>query len=478
MRSPSPRRTATRYSSALRPPHRIPRCFASCPYDPAPRHPARGRDGAVAVHLPRESPSAARSVQELINLARKYPGKLNAASGGIGTRLSSELFQIQNQLKLEIIPYQGSGQAALAVMTGEADFVVMETSPVHGQLAAGRLKALAVAGEKRLTAFPSVPTTAEAGFPGYKAGAIFGLYVAAGTPADIVQKLNATINKIISAPAVAGRLQELGAEVESQEQSRIFPAWYRKEMETWKTVVKRANIPESAGGMRRTAIIAWLRKPDCAGAFLIWEIDAQDAFLSKRIPSPPNSSSSRNCSRCRESAWLSNARCGTRIYCGSDTRGAVVRRESRPTIRSGPLQRAIVPFSAGASNDTMARLISPLLTKALGQQVSRRKPAGCGRPDGHRSAGQGGAGRPHPPVPRRRGCARSRSAAHRCPYDPVRDVQPVADLGTSPYVIAIHPQVAGEKRLGAHRSSQERGPASSTALGVGIRLSCPSSCFS
>jgi tripartite-type tricarboxylate transporter receptor subunit TctC len=184
----------------------------------------------------------ARSVQELINLARKLPGKLNAASGGIGTRLSSELFQIQNKLKLEIIPYQGSGQAALAVMTGEADFVVMETSPVHGQLAAGRLKALAVAGEKRLTAFPSVPTTAEAGFPDYKAGAIFGVYVAAGTPADVVQKLNATINKTITAPALAGRLRELGVELNPKSVEE-FSAWYRKEIEKWKTIVRQANIP-------------------------------------------------------------------------------------------------------------------------------------------------------------------------------------------------------------------------------------------
>ena len=98
-------------------------------------------------------------------------------------------------------------------MTGEADFVVMETSPVHGQLAAGRLKALAVAGEKRLTAFPSVPTTAKAGFPDYKAGHIRPLR-RRGYTGHIVQKLNATINKIISVPAVAGRLQGLGAEIE------------------------------------------------------------------------------------------------------------------------------------------------------------------------------------------------------------------------------------------------------------------------
>jgi len=184
----------------------------------------------------------ARNVQELINVARRNPGKLNAASGGIGTRLASELFQIQNKLKLEIIPYQGSGQAALAVMTGEADFVVMETSPVHGQLAAGKLRALAVAGEKRLKSFPALPTTAEAGFPDYRAGAIFGVYVAAGTGADIVQKLNATINRIIGAPAFAGRLLELGVETNPKSVEE-FSALYRKEIEKWKTIVRQANIP-------------------------------------------------------------------------------------------------------------------------------------------------------------------------------------------------------------------------------------------
>jgi tripartite-type tricarboxylate transporter receptor subunit TctC len=184
----------------------------------------------------------AKSVQELVNLARTHPGKLNAAAGGIGTRLSSELFQIQNKLKLEIIPYQGSGQAALAVMTGEADFVVMETSPVQGQLAAGKLKALAVAGEKRLKSFPQIPTTAEAGFPDYRAGATFGLYVAGGTPPEIVQRLNAAINRIISVPAFSARLLDLGIET-SPKSIDEFSAAYRREIDKWKTIVKQANIP-------------------------------------------------------------------------------------------------------------------------------------------------------------------------------------------------------------------------------------------
>jgi tripartite-type tricarboxylate transporter receptor subunit TctC len=183
----------------------------------------------------------AKNVQELVGLARRNPGKLNAASGGIGTRLSSELFQIQNKLKLEIIPYQGTGQAALALLTGETDFAIMDASPVLGQIAAGKIRPLAIAGEKRLPSLPRVPIMAEAGFPDFKAGAIFGVYVVAGTPAEIVQKLNATINKIISVPAMTQRLRELGAEPNPKSVDE-FSALYRKEIEKWKAIVKQANI--------------------------------------------------------------------------------------------------------------------------------------------------------------------------------------------------------------------------------------------
>ena len=223
-----------------------PALFRKLPYDPLRDiQPVAEIGEAPYVFLVNPSVPA-RSVQELVNLARRQPGKLNAASGGIGTRLASELFRIQNRLKLEIIPYQGSGQGALAVMTGEADFVVMETSPVQGQLAAGKLRALAVAGHKRLKSFPNVPTTAEAGFPEYKAGTLFGVYVAAGTPADIVQKLNGTVNRIIGAPAFAGRLLELGVDA-SAKSVEEFTALYRKEIEKWKDIVRKANIPPVDG---------------------------------------------------------------------------------------------------------------------------------------------------------------------------------------------------------------------------------------
>ena len=219
-----------------------PALFRKLPYDPLRDIQPVAEIGQAPYVFIVNPAVPAKTLQELINVARRNPGKLNAAAGGIGTRLASELFRIQNKLKLEIIPYQSSGQAALAVMTGEVDFVVMETSPVQGQLAAGKLRALAVAGEKRLKSFPNLPTTAEAGFPDYRAGTMFGVYLAAGTPADIIQKLNTTINRIVGAPAFAGRLLELGVET-NPKSVEDFSALYRREIEKWKDIVKRANIP-------------------------------------------------------------------------------------------------------------------------------------------------------------------------------------------------------------------------------------------
>jgi tripartite-type tricarboxylate transporter receptor subunit TctC len=219
-----------------------PALFRKLPYDPLRDIQPVAEIGEAPYVFIVNPAVPAKNLQELIAVARRNPGKLNAAAGGIGTRLASELFRIQNKLQLEIIPYQSSGQGALAVMTGEADFVVMETSPVQGQLSSGKLRALAVAGEKRLKSFPKLPTTAEAGFPDYKAGTMFGVYVAAGTPAEIVQKLNGTINRIITAPALAGRLLDLGVEV-TPKSVEDFSALYRREIEKWKDIVRKANIP-------------------------------------------------------------------------------------------------------------------------------------------------------------------------------------------------------------------------------------------
>ena len=183
-----------------------------------------------------------KNVMEFIQLARKNPGKLNASAGGIGTSLSVELFKIQANIKAEIIPYSGTGSAALAVATGETDFAITDTSAFMAYVPTGRVRVLAVAGEKRLPSFPDVPTTAEAGIPTFKAGTVVAVYVTSKTPADIVQKLNTTLNAILANSEVKDQLNKLGANPTPKSVSDVNQ-WYRHEVQTWKDIVKRLNIP-------------------------------------------------------------------------------------------------------------------------------------------------------------------------------------------------------------------------------------------
>ena len=190
---------------------------------------------AVNAHLP------VKNTLELIKLARDHPGKLNASAGGIGNRLSVEMFRIQNKLNVEIVSYNGTGPAAVGVATGEAQFAITDPSGFLAYVQSGRVRLIAVAGDKRLPAIPDVPTTTEAGVPEFKVGALLGVYVPAKTPLEIVQKLNATINALIVMPEVRERIQRLGGNPAPMTVEK-FTQWYRREVQMWKDIVARANI--------------------------------------------------------------------------------------------------------------------------------------------------------------------------------------------------------------------------------------------
>ena len=190
----------------------------------------------VNAHLP------VKNLSEFVKLARANPGKLNASAAGIGTRLAVELFKIQNKLSLEIITYNGTGPAALSVATGEADFAITDTSGFMPFMPSGRVRLLAVAGDKRLYSFPNVPTTAEAGLPAYKTGTTVAIYVVTKTPTAIVQKLNTALNSITVMPEVSEQLQKMGG-YPAPKTVEQFTHWYRSEIPLWKNVVARAKIP-------------------------------------------------------------------------------------------------------------------------------------------------------------------------------------------------------------------------------------------
>ena len=183
-----------------------------------------------------------RSVRELVTLAQKSNIVLNASAGGIGTKLSVELFKLRNNVRAEVVVYGGAGQAALAVATGETQFAIMDISPHQPFLASKRVRMIAIAGSKRMGIYPDIPTVTEAGLPAMQAGAVAAMYVTAKTPTAIVQTLNSAMNTVISLPEVKEQLRRQGGNAEPTTVADLTQ-WYRREIQTWKDIVARAKIP-------------------------------------------------------------------------------------------------------------------------------------------------------------------------------------------------------------------------------------------
>lgn len=190
----------------------------------------------INAHLP------VKNVRELVALAQKSTSVLNASSGGIGTKLSVELFKLRNNIRAEVITYGGAGQAALAVATGETQFAIMDVSPHQPFLASRRVRILAMASHRRLPLYPDVPTVAEAGLPAMQAGALPAVYVTGKTPMTIVQTLNTAVNSVIAMPEVKELLRKQGGHAEPMNVHDLTQ-WYRREIQTWKDIVARAKIP-------------------------------------------------------------------------------------------------------------------------------------------------------------------------------------------------------------------------------------------
>lgn len=156
-----------------------------------------------------------KSVAELIDYARKNPSKSAYSSGGSGTsqHLSAELFRSSAGIEALHIPYKGSPEAILSVVRGEALFMFANIPNVLELAKAGTVRMLAVTSSKRLNWLPEVPTVAESGLPGYEAIAWFGLVAPAGTPRDIIDKLNAEARKALEAPDVRKMLVAQGFDI-------------------------------------------------------------------------------------------------------------------------------------------------------------------------------------------------------------------------------------------------------------------------
>ena len=185
----------------------------------------------------------AKTLKDLIALAKSKPGELTYASAGIGTspQMGMELLKHMAGIDIQHIPFRGSGPAVTETISGRVSITLASTLQAKPFVEGGQLRALAVTGAKRSETMPDVPPVAEAGVPGYEALQWYGLLAPAGTPQDIVQRLQEETARALNAPDVKKRLADDGAESVGTT-SAEFAKFIKDEIEKWSNVARVANI--------------------------------------------------------------------------------------------------------------------------------------------------------------------------------------------------------------------------------------------
>lgn len=185
----------------------------------------------------------AKSVKELIALAKSRPGKLVFGSGGTGaiTHLAGEIFEQTANVDLLHVPYKGSSPAMADLLGGHISIMFENLPGAVAHIRSGKLRGLAVLSPTRSKAVPDLPTIAEAGLPGAEAVSWFGLFTTAGTPREVVEKLNQEIVAVIRKPEVQARMADVGAEPVGGTPEE-FRRLVQSEIEKWAKVIEAANV--------------------------------------------------------------------------------------------------------------------------------------------------------------------------------------------------------------------------------------------
>jgi tripartite-type tricarboxylate transporter receptor subunit TctC len=188
-------------------------------------------------------PSAASSVKELIAQAKAKPGALSYGHGGQGStmHLAGELLNMLARVNVQAVPYKGSGPVSSDVLGGQVPYGVVDVPSAISNVRAGKLRALAVTSKTRIAAAPDVPTFEEAGVPGYEAVGWFGSVAPAGTPREIIQRLNQGTRNALALPDVRQRAIDSGTEPLTTTPEE-FAAYIREETKKWGEVVRAAGI--------------------------------------------------------------------------------------------------------------------------------------------------------------------------------------------------------------------------------------------
>jgi tripartite-type tricarboxylate transporter receptor subunit TctC len=216
--------------------------YKKLPYDPADLAPA-GFMARFPLILAVNPSSGFTSGKQLLDELKKNPGKYSYASPGVGSphHLAMELLKDRTKSFVVHVPYRGTALAVQDVISGQVPMMVLDTAAGLPHVRGGKVKALAVMSKKRIPSLPDVPTLDELGVKDFEVTAWQGLFVPKGTPADIITRLTAEMNKAITTPEVKARLEDFGLEVTPSD-GPALASFLRKENAFWHALIKERNL--------------------------------------------------------------------------------------------------------------------------------------------------------------------------------------------------------------------------------------------
>ncbi|RZM04470.1 MAG: tripartite tricarboxylate transporter substrate binding protein [Variovorax sp.] len=218
--------------------------FEKLPFDPVRSFAPVSMLGSFDMAVIASPKSRFRTLAALIAHARANPGKVNIATINTGStqNLAAELFRRSLGIDVQIVPFNGSAAVVTALQGEQVDAAVEILAPVLGQVTGRTLLALAVMGEKRSSALPDVPTVAESGAPGFNVASWNAFAAPAGTPADVIARLNKATREALDSPDVQARLAKLGVQGKGSS-PEAQGEFYAREIRRWSDVIRQAGIP-------------------------------------------------------------------------------------------------------------------------------------------------------------------------------------------------------------------------------------------
>lgn len=217
--------------------------YKKLPYDPERDLQPVTQTGSLPYIVVTHPSLPAKTIRELLAIAKQRPGDINFASSGLGTasHLSAELFQFMGRVKLTHVPYKGTGQALADLLAGQVVLIFDQPVSTMPHVKAGKLNVLAISSAKRFATLPEIPTVAESGVPGFESVSFAGVCVPNGTPRDIVNRLHGEITRVLKLPDIRDRLLRDGIEPIGNTPEE-FLAFTRRERAKWGKVVRDAGV--------------------------------------------------------------------------------------------------------------------------------------------------------------------------------------------------------------------------------------------